>query len=352
MSSRAKSPKRDKTPSKSPAAAKTPSKSPAAAEAKKGVIAKVKDFEHSHHKEIVADAELAVTVAILAAAIYYTQGAVSVAGSLKFFSDVTTKSVALCSCCSFNFFRLAHALSTCDKMASSDSGSTYWMNALTCAYFAAFSAEILAALTKPDTSVVNAALAGCPCSFFMVWFFVNQKFYPAWSTIKDCCADSRSGSIQLLDVGSTVYVANMVVSAASAGGDSLVKSVILGCVAGTACSFWPASKGISFENTAAHADSFAASAFVSGNGFALFDKAVASAVSYLPAAVSEAIPQAALTVGATINGFFSPMKAAEIVIIVTLLNKLFGPLLPFKLQPGFDMFGIKAHVERGLRLQA
>ena len=138
----------------------------------------------------------------------------------------------------------------------------------------------------------------------------------------------------------------MVLNAAG-GGTDLLRCVFLGCVAGSAGNFWPASKGITFENTAAHANAFAVSAFVAGNGFALLDTVVAFIVSQVPS-VADKVP--AFTVGATINGYL-PMTPSQFVIVVTLVNMIVVPHIPgLTLKPGFDVFGAVGKIEKFLRL--
>jgi hypothetical protein len=92
------------------------------------------------------------------------QGDCKLASALTFLTDTTSKSIKLCSCCAFNIFRLSHMLKTC----SANPSTGYWMNSFTSTYFAAFSAEIIAALVG-GSSVVEAAFAPCPCSFFVIW---------------------------------------------------------------------------------------------------------------------------------------------------------------------------------------
>lgn len=283
-----------------------------------------------------------ITVALLGGLTFRSQGGVAPGDFLAFLGDIESKNVDI-GCCAFNFIMLGHQLNVLD----SASGGGYWLNNFASAVFEAFSAPLVIAVFG-GTSISDAVFGLPLCNFFVLWYLINQDFFGLWTTVKKFGGEAFSN---VLGISTDLYTTNNIIAAAGSS-DCLMRGIVTGTIAGTAHSFWPLSKGIKFSRSTDHDHAFTSSAFVAGNGFALFDTFVAKVISFVPVA-GIAAPE----LGAMANGFLTTagLSAAQFVLAVTIVNQLFGEFNPLgqftgKLKAGFDCLGVYDKVTGLLRL--
>jgi len=330
---------RSKTPTKS-----TPSKVASKA-ASKSTSSGSSGFDFNSN-----EVQLALTVAAFSGAVFRSQGGVGLSAFQGFLADTSTKNFdwKVCSC---NFLLTCHVVNILNFAASK---SGYWLQNLVASVFAAFAGNIVLGVFAGES--IQAACFNIPGGlecFAFTWYLIRQDFFGLWGTVKGFGGDALNN---ILSFSSTLYTTNLIIGAASQG--SLAQGIVMGVIAGTASEFWPLDNGISFRRSEDANNAFNVAAFISGNGFALFDTLASTVIGLVPI-LSDKIP--ACTIGATVNGIITNYlncTTAQFVLLVTFINLILGvagslnPLksLPVSTGPGFDIFGVSAKVQELLQL--
>jgi hypothetical protein len=247
-------------------------------------------------------------------------------------------------------FNLVATLHVLNSITSNRGGKGGWLHNFATCLLATFAGVIVPAILaggNPLTTIFADQPSFTVTRFFVLWYILNYDIpgcpvnFGLWQKVSDLAGEPLQ---ILLNFGSAVFNANLVITAAGAAGAHAVLStgwfnaVVAAVVTGSAANFFPFNKAFTIPSGN---DDFAKAFFIASNGFAFVDFFIKTVLGLVAALTTVEIAYTQ-DFGAQANDLIcGPFGGvAAFVGTVATLNLLFGAMIPIETGKGFDMFGV------------